>query len=234
LWTKFFSKIDEYIRNKLTPLGALRNYILGGMVLGLSFMLLFAKLAEDLINNELRQFDQIVINVVRLTDSPWTTKIMKAITTMGSPEMMILLGLIVLFFLFKIKKHYWDSVMIITAFAGSWIMDELLKLDFHRSRPDIAQLVKVTGYSFPSGHAMVSFALYGMIAYLMWINFKSGKLRYSLTALFILLVFLIGLSRIYLGVHYPSDVLAGFAAGGFWLVGCILGLQTIRYYKQEL
>jgi undecaprenyl-diphosphatase len=234
LWIKSRTKLEDLYTKKISPLGAFGNYLIGGLVLGLVFILLFAKLAEDLINNELKLFDQIVIDVINLINSPLTTLIMKVITSMGSPATMIFLALVVLVYLRKVKKHFWDSNMVITALAGSWIMNEILKWAFHRSRPDIARLVKVTGYSFPSGHAMISFAFYGMLAYLMWINLKTKKLKYFFTSLFLFLVFAIGISRIYLGVHYPSDVLAGFAAGGFWLVGCILGLQAIRYYKSNV
>lgn len=234
VWITIRLKIEDLFAKKLSPLGVFRNYLVGGLALGLGFMLLFAKLAKALINNELKIFDQIVTDAVTLINSPLTTQIMKVITTMGSWVIMISLALVAWFFLLKMKKHFWDSIMVITALAGSWLMNELLKWIFHRSRPDIARLVTATGYSFPSGHAMVSFAFYGMLAYLMWINLKTRGLKYLFTFIFLFLVLSIGISRIYLGVHYPSDVLAGFAAGGFWLVGCILGLQAIRYYKGDI
>jgi len=204
---------------------------MGGLIFGLVFMFIFVKLAEDLINNELKLFDQTVMSLIKNLDNPLTTKIMKAITQMGSPAIMISIAIVVWFYLFKVQKHFWDSSILITALVGSWTMNEILKRAFHRARPDIVKLIKVTGYSFPSGHAMVSFAFYGILAYLMWLNIRTKPLKYFSILFCSFLILAIGISRIYLGVHYPSDVLAGFAAGGLWLVGCILGLQAIRYYN---
>lgn len=230
LWLSLRKKVEEFYKKKISPLGAFGNFLVVGLALGVGFMLLFAKLAEDLLDNELKLFDQIVIGIVHTLQGPVMTTVMKVITNIGSPPVMIGFALVAVVLLL-VKKHFWDATMVGTALAGSWLMNELLKGLFQRTRPDAARLVEVTGYSFPSGHAMVSFALYGMLAYLIWINLTSGCLRTVSTLAFALLVVAIGISRIYLGVHYPSDVLAGFAAGGFWLVGCILGLQTIRYYK---
>lgn len=231
VWTISRQKIKDFYLKNISPFGIFGSYLIGGLVLALGSLFLFAKLAEEMLENELKLFDQMVINAVHAISSPWATRVMKGITMMGSPAMMIFLALLLWFYLSRIKKHFWDSNMVIVALLGSWLMNELLKWVFHRSRPEMLRLVKATGYSFPSGHAMVSFAFYGMLAYLMWINIDNRKVRYSFTFLFLFLVFAIGISRIYLGVHYPSDVLAGFAAGVFWLVGCIIGLQAIRYYK---
>lgn len=226
--------IYKLYANRIKPLGVFGNYLMAGFVLGMGFMLLFAKLAEDLIFAELDLFDKIIISVVDYFNNPLMTAIMKTISTIGSSVVVISIALIACLFFLIARKHYGEVTIILIASAGSALMDELLKHIFHRTRPDIARLVDVSGYSFPSGHAMVSFAFYGMLAYLMWENIKLRGLKYFFALLFALLVLAIGISRIYLGVHYPSDVLAGFAAGGFWLVGCILGLQAIKYYKRNM
>ncbi len=232
-WIKKKITMNGVYNRKISPLGTFGRDLIGGSALGLVFMLLFAKLSAELLENELKRFDQIIVGFVGLLNSPLTTRIMKAITIMGSPAMMIFLALLVWFYLHRVKKHFWDANMVIVSLTGSWIMNEILKWLFQRQRPDIAHLVKATGYSFPSGHAMVSFAFYGMLAYLMRINIGTRKQRSFFVCLFLFLVFAIGFSRIYLGVHFPSDVLAGYAAGGFWFVGCVLGLQAIRYHKSD-
>ncbi|HEX6922907.1 MAG TPA: phosphatase PAP2 family protein, partial [Bacillales bacterium] len=98
---------------------------------------------------------------------------------------------------------------------------------FQRQRPEIHRLIEVTGYSFPSGHAMGSFVFYGMLGYFFILFLKSEYLKAGSTLLMAGLIFMIGFSRVYLGVHYPSDVLAGFAAGGAWLTICIIGLKVV-------
>jgi undecaprenyl-diphosphatase len=80
---------------------------------------------------------------------------------------------------------------------------------------------------------MISLVFYGMLIYLIWFNFRRGLASYLAMGTLILLILAIGTSRIYLGVHYPSDVAAGYAAGGFWLIGCVLGLNTIRQYSTK-
>lgn len=228
------NRVHRFYANKVKPLGVFGNYLAAGFVLGIGFMLLFAKLAEDLIFHELNQFDQGIIFAINNFSSPLITAIMKAISTMGSSFFLISIAAVFCLFLLIVRKLFWEMAIVLIALAGSAVMDELLKHIFHRTRPEIARLVDVSGYSFPSGHAMVSFAFYGMLAYLLWININSNAIRYFITVFLSLLVLAIGISRIYLGVHYPSDVLAGFAAGGFWLVGCVLGLQTFKYSKGKV
>lgn len=213
---------------KVPPLNRFVYYLIAGMFFGIVFFSLFLGLAEELIENELGSFDQSIITGVTSIRSPLITEIMKLITAAGSPVIMVIIAVIAVGSLLVIKKHSWDAASLIIALTGATIMDWMLKLIFHRSRPALSGLVAVSGFSFPSGHAMVSFVFYGMLVYLLRVNFKPGPSRYLFTFFIALLVLAIGISRIYLGVHYPSDVIAGYAAGGLWLTGCILGLQTVR------
>lgn len=232
-WFKLRDQLEKVYIERISPLGTFGNYLMVGSVLGIGAMLLFAKLASELLENELKWFDDAVIGLVHRLDSPLTTAIMKGFTTLGSATVMTGLALVAAILLWQIKRHFWDATMVLIALLGSYGLNELLKWIFRRDRPNIARLVEATGYSFPSGHAMVSITVFGFLAYLVWINIRKRPLRYSLTAALVLVVVVIGVSRIYLGVHYPSDVLGGFIAGGFWLIGCILGLEAIRYYKAE-
>ena len=105
---------------------------------------------------------------------------------------------------------------------------EVLKNVFQRTRPELAPLVPAPGYSFPSGHALMSAAFYGFLAYLLFRHCPSPLLKWSLVSLLTLLVLAIGFSRVYLGVHYLSDVLAGFAAGGFLLSVTVLCFEILQ------
>ncbi|RIW35145.1 PAP2 family protein [Bacillus salacetis] len=104
----------------------------------------------------------------------------------------------------------------------------LLKEYFKRQRPDIEALVEQGGYSFPSGHSMGSFILYGALAFAVFRLYDHRWSKFIGAAALLLLVLLIGLSRIYLGVHYPSDILGGFSAGGVWLAFSILVYTFIK------
>ncbi|MBA4495598.1 phosphatase PAP2 family protein [Paenactinomyces guangxiensis] len=118
--------------------------------------------------------------------------------------------------------------------AGAWLLNITLKSLIQRPRPNLQHLIEVDGYSYPSGHAMVAAAFYGMIGYLVWFNLRTkGKPSWYEIVFTVLLILAIGTSRVYLGVHYPSDVIAGFAAGGVWLVACIKGLNILQYYKRN-
>lgn len=205
--------------------------LLLGLAFGLASLFLFAKLSEDLLFNELLFFDRIVTNAVRVFSSDRLTMIMRAISEFGSPLLLLAAGTAAAVYTWFVRRRTWDTVLIPVVVAGSTILNEALKLLFQRERPGLTHLVKVSGLSFPSGHAMVSFSFYGLLIYLAWVNFSGVVSKITASVLLAVLILAIGISRIYLGVHYPSDVLAGFAAGSFWLVACILGLRGIRYHK---
>jgi len=203
------------------------------MLLGIAFFLVFFDLAENLLHQELRQFDQNISNVFFAIRSPILTEVVKIINAMGSAILLITMALIVIGYLWLVKKSFADSVMLAVAISGAALMNLVLKMVFHRTRPSLPTLAYASGFSFPSGHAMVSFVFYGMLIFLLWNNFGPSKWKYVLTSILAVLTLGIGISRVYLGVHYPSDVIAGFAAGGIWLTGCILALQTFRYLRRD-
>ncbi|MCL4442286.1 MAG: phosphatase PAP2 family protein [Firmicutes bacterium] len=223
--------ILSFLRQRLGVFGPFSFKLVLGLAFGLASLLFFAKLSEDLLSNELLMFDQIATGVIRFYSSDQVTSAMKTVSSLGSPLTLIVVGIVVMIYTGLVRKHIWDTLLVPITLVGGIILNEALKLLFHRARPELPHLVKVTGLSFPSGHSMMSFIFYGLIIYLLWLNFTHKFFRVLLTILLVILILAIGISRIYLGVHYPSDVLAGFAAGSFWLVACIFGLRGVRYYK---
>jgi undecaprenyl-diphosphatase len=123
------------------------------------------------------------------------------------------------------RRRLVDAALLPVVVGGAELLNLILKLSFHRARPEVA-FVQLDTYSFPSGHAMISTAVYGAFAYLAWSHLRTRRGHLLLSIGVVVLVALIGFSRIYLGVHYLSDVLAGVAGGVFWLSVSIL-LQTI-------
>lgn len=141
--------------------------------------------------------------------SDFLTKILKVITIMGSAKFLIgvTVGLVIVFL---IRKKYRYALYVSLNILCAHLINTLIKYIIRRDRPIGHRLVSEEGYSFPSGHSMVGFAVYTFIIYLVYKNVKNKVLKITLIILLSLLIFLIGFSRIYLGVHYTSDVLAGY------------------------
>lgn len=178
--------------------------------------LLFIKLCEDVIKQELTVFDDNVYNFVARFITPDMTYFMKFLTYCASGPVLISLTIIIFIALHKNRKRLYYGWLIVINLVASLMLNEIFKVIFHRQRPDILRLIDITGYSFPSGHSMVSICFYGLIAYLLYKNLKT-RWKYPIVFLLAILILSIGISRIYLGVHYASDVIGGFSAGLAWL-----------------
>lgn len=162
----------------------------------------------------LQPIDHFVYQTISLLISEPMTSVMKMITFIGSWQSVVSICLIC------ILLHKRNGIIISLNVAIVFILNNIVKIIVQRSRPDILRLVEETSYSFPSGHSMVSFALFMMIAYVLWKNHK------ILSMICMLMPFIIGLTRIYLGVHYTTDVLAGFLFSFVYLM-------TIYYFHKK-
>lgn len=156
-------------------------------------------------------FDSYITEAVYSLREPALTYIFIAITYAASWQVITLICLIILFYNFSFKPFGW---LIAISVVLSSLLYLALKEIFGRIRPDEALwLVNETGYGFPSGHSMTGLVFYGLIIYHFNLRMKNRKAAKFLTALLSVLILLIGFSRVYLGVHYPTDVLAGFCMG---------------------
>lgn len=216
-----------------TPAARLTSSLLRGLSAGLLLLIAFIFFSQSLSSVWLESFDAAVGEAIRSMSSEGLTAVARFFTLLGEAETYLVLFILSGIFLIFRLKHTWETLVLFLCVLGAWGLNELLKGVFGRIRPAIEHLVQVGGFSFPSGHAMVSTSFYGLLGYIFWLNARERWQGGSWTVLLltVLLVAGIGFSRIYLGVHYPSDVLAGFAGGGAWLAGCIVGLHAIRYYK---
>ena len=167
----------------------------------------FLALSEDVFNKEIMKGDIIGYKMVStFLISSFVTPIAKFITNFGGAIFLIVLT-ITLFILIKNKKiglSIFSNLVIIT------ILNQLLKRILQRPRPTEYRIIEETGYSFPSGHSMVSMAFYGYLIYLIYKYVKNKYIKWIFIVLLSILICSIGVSRIYLGVHYTSDVLGGF------------------------
>ena len=175
----------------------------------------FLALAEDVFNKEIMNGDVIGYKVIStFLISDFVTPIAKFITNFGGAIFLILLT-ITLFILIKNKKigiSIFSNLVIIT------VLNQLLKRILQRPRPTEYRIIEETGYSFPSGHSMVSMAFYGYLIYLIYKYVKNKYIKWISMILLSILICSIGISRIYLGVHYTSDVLGGFFISISYLV----------------
>lgn len=184
----------------------------------------FLALAEDVFNKEIMNGDIIGYKLIStFLISDFVTPIAKFITNFGG-AIFLSIATVMLFLLIKNKKivlSIISNIVIIT------VLNQLLKRILQRPRPTEFRLVEETGYSFPSGHSMVSMAFYGYLIYLIYRYIKNKYVKWTLITILSILICLIGISRIYLGVHYTSDVLGGFLLSISYLVIYISSIKKL-------
>jgi undecaprenyl-diphosphatase len=187
------------------------------LVAAIAALLLFAWMAEEVLESGTLHFDDNVRASVHQYASPSLTVFMRGITLLGSMEVLLPAVLIVLTFLLVRGKRY-EAIVLSVTMAGGVILNIVLKLSFHRARPDpFFNLAVPASYAFPSGHALLALCFYGVMARILSDSMKSRQYRWIVWIGALCFIGLIGLSRIYLGVHHASDVLAGYAAAIVWI-----------------
>ena len=193
-------------------------------------LIIVLMLLEDIFENEQLTLDMFVYRLVILNlRSELLTAIMKVITNLSSAYVLIAITLGTLLFV-KNKKV---GLCVASNLAIATILNQLLKYIIQRPRPEGYRLIAESGYSFPSGHSMVSMAFYGLIIYLIWKMVKNKKVKYISCGILGLLIPLIGFSRIYLGVHYASDVIGGFAISIAYLLLFTSVTRSILQLEKE-
>ena len=181
-------------------------------------LLAFLAIAEDVFNQDIMKCDTFAYNIiVKQMRFDFLTVIMKVITNFGSAISIIIISLLSVIFI-KDKKVLASVIINIILVT---ILNQVLKNILQRPRPDGFRLINESGYSFPSGHSMVSMAFYGLFIYLAYTKIENKNLRSIVCILLSILVVLIGFSRIYLGVHYASDVLGGFLISMSYLIAFV-------------
>ena len=176
--------------------------------------IIFIVILENVLDAEIASFDTYIYNTISSLKTNSFTNILKIITMLGSAE--VLIGITVILFILLKNKKVGACIALNLIIIGA--LNQALKLLIQRPRPEGFRLIEETGYSFPSGHSMASTAFYGLIIYLVFKNVKNKTAKTIICVLLGLLIILIGMSRIYLGVHYASDVIAGFVLSIAYLV----------------
>lgn len=184
------------------------------------------ELTGEVLEGETRAFDESVLLALRDPTDPampigpvWLTKVMTDLTALGGVTVLTLIVTLVVVYL-ALRRKYRTALFVTASILGGWALSSVLKIGIARPRPEVVQhLVEVTDMSFPSGHAMLSAITYLTLGAMLSRLEETRTLRYFFPLVAVVLTLIIGLSRIYLGVHYPTDVLGGWAAGTVWACG---------------
>ncbi len=183
------------------------------IVVCLALIVLIAILEEVLFSDIVRM-DQLAYWLVVLhMRTDWLTPVMTSVTNLAAPVPLLVMLVIVAAFAPGRRPGWCCALNLVLVVA----LNELLKYIVHRPRPDGFRLISEVGYSFPSGHSMVSMAFFGLLVWMIWRYERDRTMRVLWSLFFGAVIFMVGFSRIYLGVHYASDVVAGFCVSLVWL-----------------
>ena len=172
-----------------------------------------------------RPLDDKTFDIVNHMTGPKTNKAMLKITHLGNHKFLIPANLALIGYFLFVRKRTWFSIRVVAIALSSLCLMLLFKEIFRRKRPDKPLLHEVSGLSFPSGHALMSLTFYGLLMYIVSKTIQDDKIKAPINAALASLILSIGFSRVYLRVHYASDVIAGFIIGFAWL---LTSLETIE------
>jgi undecaprenyl-diphosphatase len=204
-----------------------------GVILAL---FVFAKTAGEMLEGDLREFDEGLLRHLRDPGDPskpigppWLVAVATDVSALGGTTVLVIVLSVVLGYL-ALEHRYAEVMLIVVAASVGGALNQILKLWFGRARPDIVpHLVTVGSLSFPSGHSMLAVVTYLTLGALMARFAKRRRVRMYCIGVSLMLAFVIGVTRVYLGVHYPTDVLAGWSAGLAWALLWWLIARALQY-----
>src|SRR5688572_7613396 len=221
------------IKRTLAAIALLSAELIIVFVLFIGSLIVFSILAIRVFKVKDHTYDFIIFDRISELVSPFTTSFLQIITFLGNHNFLIPANLILIFYFLFIKRHRLYSIKVPVVALGGLLLMTQLKQFFSRPRPLLALLEPVKGLSFPSGHALMSVSFYGLLIYLVWENVKEPIWKWLLISLLVILILLIGFSRIYLRLHYFSDVIAGFSVGIIWLSVSIWTIRRLEQYSRR-
>lgn len=228
--------VRNFIREKFHSQNEDLPYYLTILISGMLFIVAlngFVELTEELAENELNAFDDAVTAFVISFRSEWLTDFFIFATHLGDRNAYIVFTILLAAF-FLIKHRSWKFIFQTTlVLIVATLSNIVLKRVINRARPTLDHLVTVNTLSYPSGHAMSAMAFYGFLIFLCLRYTIPRWIRHLLASMLVLLIFSVGLSRIYLGVHYPSDVAAGFIGGLIWVAFCAVVFSIIDLLRKR-
>jgi undecaprenyl-diphosphatase len=230
--THRFARQIRFLQARLSPEGYLGLHLTVGLLVILAGGWWFADIAEDMSRNAAtRLFDERVASWFHQHATPFLTQVMRVVTFFGSVGFVAAASSCGAVFLI-VRKRWYQALMLALAVGGGSLLNVLLKHFFHRQRPVLENpLLTLTSYGFPSGHTMGATLFYGTLAVFVAHSVRTWRWRVLAFWIAALAVALIGLSRIYLGAHYLTDVAGAVAVGLAWLAFCWTGVETLRKWR---
>jgi undecaprenyl-diphosphatase len=190
--------------------------VLGALLIAVMALFVFGWLAEEVLEGDTQKFDAFLRDAVHQLTTPGLTHLIQAFSVLGSVAVITALSLLAIC-IFVYFHHARTAALVAITMLGAGVLDLALKHTFHRARPMGFFGISPSSYSFPSGHALGSLCFYGVLAAILSARVRGRAARFCIWIATTILVTLIGFSRIFLGVHYPSDVIAGYCAAAVWV-----------------
>ncbi|WP_167508025.1 phosphatase PAP2 family protein [Corallococcus aberystwythensis] len=208
---------------------------LGLLLLVVACVLGFVVLSDEVHEGDTQDIDERIVRSLRREEDPalprgpwWLAETARDVTSLGGFPVLSLITTAVCGFLL-VARRYRTSLFVLSSIVGGWILNALLKNLFHRPRPSVVpHLTETMSTSFPSGHAMLSAITYLTLGALLAQFAEHRRVKVYLLAVALVLSVLVGCTRVYLGVHYPSDVLGGWVAGLAWALFVTVAARTLR------
>jgi undecaprenyl-diphosphatase len=221
-------RIHRFVAARFSPEGELGLHFTCGVALMTLAAWLFGEVAGEMAEGDTQHVDSAVSRWFEANHVAWVTRFMFVITEWHSAPGILAMAAVLAWGLWRRRERYWLLAMLL-AIPGGMGLNVLLKHSFQRARPAFENpLLELSTYSFPSGHAAGATLFYGFVAAYLVLRVAGWRRRLLVLAGAALMVGLVGISRIYLGAHYPTDILAAMCSGLAWLTICITGVSSFR------
>jgi undecaprenyl-diphosphatase len=233
VWDVIFGALRLIARRAHNAYAVFGIFLFSGTAVAIVFTWAFSELAQRVRKGSTQPFDDAIMHWVGAHQSSRVQSVMLEATSLGTGTVVGMIVLIAGTFLW-LNHHRHSAVLLVVATLGGSLLDNLLKIGFRRPRPQIFEWgTTASSFSFPSGHAMSSVVVYGTVAYLVARLQRNVHARVLTFVLAACIIVMISVSRVYLGVHYPSDILAGFLIGLAWAGFCMAVLEAAQLYAKR-
>ncbi len=222
--------LARHLKGFAAPLAAFATV---GLIVAAAGLGIFALIAEGVEEGITQRLDERVLHWFAQQRTPFLDEAALEITTLGNGLVLIIVVLVASVFLWQ-TQHKWSASLLLFATVTGKLLNTILKVSYDRTRPSVVEaLADVHSPSFPSGHAMSAMVVYGSVAYLVGRLEPGRSLRITTWVVAAAVIIAIGASRMYLGVHYLSDVVAGFIAGLAWLGFLVATMRALQFFARR-